>query len=55
MILAITAPARLEFQIKDTKLFVSVVAFSKENDKKLLEQLKSRLKLNSYRLQMTSE
>ena len=59
MILGITAPAGLEFQIKDTKLYVSVVAFSKENDKKLLEQLKSgfkrAVKWNSYRSQMTSE
>ena len=59
MILAVTAPNGLEFQIKDTKLYVSVVAFWKENDKKLLEQLKSgfkrTVKWNNYRSQMTSE
>ena len=57
MIPAITAPTALEFQIKDAKLYVSVVAFSKENDKKLLEQLKSAfkrtVKWNKYRSQMT--
>ena len=31
----------LELQITDTKLRVPVVTLSKENDKKLLEQLKS--------------
>ena len=31
----------LEFQITDIKLYVPVVTLSKENDKKLLEQLKS--------------
>ena len=31
----------LEFQITDTKLYVPVNTLSKENDKKLLEQLKS--------------
>ena len=38
--LAIVAPARLEFKITDTKLYVPVVSLSKENDIKLLEQLK---------------
>ena len=37
---AIVAPTGLEFQIKDTKLFLPVVTLSKENDIKLLEQLK---------------
>ena len=32
------------FELIDTKLDVSVVTLSKENDKKLLEQLKSRFK-----------
>ena len=41
---AIVAPAGLEFQITDTKLHVPVVTLSKENDKKLLEQLKSGYK-----------
>ena len=45
------------FQITDTKLYVPVVTLSKENDIKLLEQLKSGLKRtikwNKYRSQMT--
>ena len=47
----------LEFKIADTKLYVSVVTFSKENDRKLLEQLKAgfkrTIKWNKYRSQMT--
>ena len=46
----------LEFQINDTKLYVPVVTLSKENDQKLLEQLKSgfkrTIKWNKYRSQM---
>ena len=34
------------FQLTDTKLFVPVVTFSKENDIKLLEQLKTGFKKN---------
>ena len=45
------------FELIDTKLDVSVVTLSKENDKKLLEQLKSRFKRtvrwSKYRSQMT--
>ena len=45
------------FQITDTKLYVPVVTLSKENEIKLLEQLKSGFKRtkkwNKYRLQMT--
>ena len=45
------------FQITDTKLYVPVVILSKENDIKLLEQLKSgfkrTIKWNKYRSQMT--
>ena len=45
------------FQITDTKLYVTVVTLSKENDIKLLEQLKSgfkrTIKWNNYRSQMT--
>ena len=41
---AIVAPTGLEFQITDTKLYVPVVTLSKENDIKLLEQLKSGFK-----------
>ena len=55
--LAIVAPTALEFQITDTKLHVLVVALSKQNDKKLLEQLKSgfkrTVKWNKCRSQMT--
>ena len=40
----IVAPTGLEFQITDTKLNVPVVTLSKENDTKLLEQLKARFK-----------
>ena len=38
---AIVPPRGLEFKIRDTKLYVPVVTLSKENDIKLLEQLKS--------------
>ena len=41
---AIIPPRGLEFQITDTKLYVPVVTLSKENDIKLLEQLKSGFK-----------
>ena len=41
---AIVAPTGLEFQITDTKLYVPVVTLSKENDIKLLEQLKTGFK-----------
>ena len=50
-------PNELEFQITDTKLYVSVVTLSKENDKKLLEQLisgfKRTVEWNKYRSQTT--
>ena len=50
---AIIAPTGLEFKITDTKLYVPVVTLSKENDTKLLEQLKSgfkrTIKWNKYR------
>ena len=56
---AIVAPTGLEFKITDTKLYVPVVTLSKENDIKLLEQLKSRfkrtIKWNKYRSQMTTQ
>ena len=41
---AIVAPLGLEFQMAETKLYVPVVILSKENDIKLLEQLKSGFK-----------
>ena len=54
---AIIAPTELEFQITDTKLYVPVVIMLKENNKKLLGQLKSGLKRtvkwNKYRSQKT--
>ena len=40
----IVAPTGLEFKTTDTKLYVPVVSLSKENDVKLLEQLKSGFK-----------
>ena len=51
-------PSRgLAFKITDTKLYVPVVTLSKENDTKLLEQLKSgfkrTIKWNEYRSQIT--
>ena len=54
---AIVAPTGLEFKITDTKLYVPVVTLSKENDAKLLQQLKlgfkRNIKWNKYRSQMT--
>ena len=54
---AIVAPSGTTFKIKDTKLYVPVVTLSKENDTKLLEQLKSgfkrTIKWNKYRSKMT--
>ena len=50
-------PENAIFQITDTKLYVPVVTLSKENDTKLLEQLKlgfkRTIKWNKYRSQMT--
>ena len=55
--LAIVAPSGATFKIKETKLYVPVVTLSKENDIKLLEQLKSgfkrTIKWNKCRSQMT--
>ena len=54
---AIVALTGLEFKITDTKLYVPVVTLSKENNTKLLEQLKTgfkrTIKWNKYRSQMT--
>ena len=41
---AINAPTNATFQITDTKLYVPVVTLSTENDKKLLEQLRTGFK-----------
>ena len=50
-------PENAIFQIADTKLYVPVVTLSKENDAKLLEQLKlgfkRTIKWNKYRSQMS--
>ena len=50
-------PENATFKITDTKLYVPVVTLSKENDIKLLEQLKTgfkrTIKWNNYRSQMT--
>ena len=57
MTVANNPPTGLEFQTKGIKLYVPVVTLSKENDTKLLEQLKSgfkrTVKWNKYRSQMT--
>ena len=54
---AVVAPSDAKFKITDTKLFVPIVTVSKENDTKLLEQLKTgfkkTIKWNKYRSQMT--
>ena len=53
---AIVASAGLELKITDTELYAPVVTLSKENNTKLLEQLKtvfkSTIKWNKYRSQM---
>ena len=53
----INNPENATFQITDTKLYVPIVTLSKENDIKLLEQLKTgfkrTIKWNKYRSQMT--
>ena len=41
---AIVSPTGLEFKITDTKLYVPVFTLSKENNAKLLEQLKTGFK-----------
>ena len=52
----INNPENATFQITDRKLYVPVVTFSKDNDIKLLEKLKSGFKRttkwNKYRSQM---
>ena len=54
---AIVPPIGLEFELTNTKLYVSVVTLSKENNIKLLEQFKAgfkkNVKWNKYRSQMT--
>ena len=57
MTVANNPPTGLEFQIKDTKLYVPVVTLSKENKIKLLEKIKSgfkkTIKWNKYRSKVT--
>ena len=54
---AIVASSGATFKTTDTKLYVPVITLSKENDTKLLEQLKSgfkrTIKWKKYRSQMT--
>ena len=56
---AINNPTNATFKITDTKLYVPVVTLSTENDKKLLEQLrtgfKRTIKWNKYRSEMTNQ
>ena len=53
----VDSPTKRTFQITDTKLYVPVVTLSTENNKKLLQQLKSgfkrTVKWTKYRSQMT--
>ena len=53
------SPTNATFQITDTKLYASVVTLSTENEKKLLEQLRTEFKIaikwNKYRLGMTDQ
>ena len=55
----INAPTNATFQITVKKLYVPVVTLSTENDKKLLEQLrtgfKRTIKWNKYRSAMTNQ
>ena len=54
---AINNPTNATFKITDTKLYVPVVTLSTENDKTLLEQLrtgfKRTIKWNKHRSEMT--
>ena len=56
---AIKAPKNATFKITDPKLYVPVVTLSTENDKKLLEQLRTGFKrdirCNKYRSEMTNQ
>ena len=56
---AINAPTNAKFKITDVKLNVLVTTLSTENDKTLLEQLKTgfkrTIKRNKYRSEMTNQ
>ena len=58
-IAAIESPTSAKFEITDCKLYVPVVTLSAENDKKLLEQLKSgfriTIKWDKYMSQMSNQ
>ena len=55
----INNPTNATFKITDTKLHVTVVTLSTENENKLLEQLKTgfkgTIKWNKYRSEMTKQ
>ena len=54
----INNPTNATFKITDTKLYVPVVTLSTENDKTLLEQLRTgfrTIKCNKYRSEMTNQ
>ena len=52
-------PTNATFEIRDIKLYVPVVTLSTENDKRLLEQLRTgferTIKWNKYRSEMTNQ
>ena len=54
-----SSPTNATFNITDTKSYVSLVTLSTENDKTLLEQLRTRfkrtIKWNKYRSEMTNQ
>ena len=56
---SINNPTNATFQITDTKLYVPVVTLSTENDKTLLEQLRTGFKItikwNKYRSERTNQ
>ena len=58
-VVAINDPTNATFKITDVKLYVPVVTLSTENDKTLLEQLrtgfKRTIKWNKYRSEMTNQ
>ena len=58
-VVRIDNPINAAFQIRDTNLQVPVVTLSTENDKKLLEKLRTRfkrtIKWNKYKSEMTNQ
>ena len=55
----INAPTNPTFKITDAKLYIPIVTLLTENDKKLLEQLRTEfkrtIKWNKYRSEMTNQ